>query len=95
MSRLGAGFGWSARGGGLIKAGKLTGVKKTIAVGVMGKRESQAKAREFMSAINRANTSSLLRSTWAYFLNEYATMHIDRLAASTRGEYKSHIQEPH
>ena len=76
----------------VIKAGKLTRVKKTITVGAMGKREAQAKAREFMSTINRADYVITSQINVGRFLDEYATMHVDRLAASTRGKYKSHLK---
>lgn len=61
-------------------------------MGARGKREAQAKAREFMSTINRADYVFTSQINVGRFLNEYSTMHVDRLAASTRGNYKSHLK---
>jgi hypothetical protein len=76
----------------VIKGGKVTRAKKTITIGVMGKRDAQTKAREIMSTINRAEYVITSQINVGRFLDEYVTMHVDRLAASTRAKYKNHLK---
>jgi integrase len=58
----------------------------------MGKREALAKAREIMQTINRAEYVITSQINVGRFLDEYQTMHVDRLAASTRAKYKNHLK---
>jgi integrase len=58
----------------------------------MGKREAQAKAREIMSTINRSDYVITSQINFGRFLDEYAALHVARLAASTRGKYQAHIK---
>jgi integrase len=74
------------------KTGSLIRAKKTIQIGSMGKREAQAQAREIMSTINRADYVITSQIDFGRFLEEYTAMHVDRLAASTRGKYKNHLK---
>ncbi len=76
----------------VIKDGRVDRAKKIITIGVMGKREAQAKAREIMSTINRADYIITSQINVGRFLDEYAKMHVERLAASTRGKYSNHLK---
>jgi integrase len=76
----------------VIKAGKVERAKKTIPIGAMGKREAQAKAREIMQVINRAEYVITCQINFGRFLDEYQAMHVDRLAASTREKYRNHLK---
>jgi integrase len=76
----------------VIKDGKAARAKKTITIGTMGKREAVSKMREIMSTINRAEYVITSQINLGRFLDEYTTMHVDRLAASTRAKYKNHLK---
>ena len=76
----------------VIKGGKVGRAKKTITIGVMGKREAQSKAREIMQTINKADYVITSQINVGRFLDEYTTMHVDRLAASTRAKYSNHLK---
>ncbi len=76
----------------MIVDGKVKRRLKTIPIGSMGKREAQAKAREVMQTINRADYVITSQINVGRFLDEYATMHVDRLAASTQAKYKNHLK---
>jgi hypothetical protein len=67
-------------------------VKKTITIGKMGARQAKAKLGEIMSTINRADYVITSQINAGRFLDEYATMHVGRLAASTRAKYTNHIK---
>jgi integrase len=75
----------------VIKDGKVARAKKTITIGVMGKREAQSKVREIMSTINRAEYVITSQITMERFLEQYVRMHVEKLAASTRGKYTTHL----
>jgi hypothetical protein len=76
----------------VIQNGRLERAKKTITIGAMGKREAQAKAREVMQTINRADYVITSQINVGRFLDEYATMHVNRLAASTQSKYRNHLK---
>jgi len=72
--------------------GAVARAEKTILIGSMGKREAQSKSREIMGTINRANYVVTSQTDVGRFLDEYATMHVDPLAASTRAKYSNHLR---
>jgi integrase len=76
----------------VVKNGRITRALKTISIGAMGKREAQAKARGIMQTINRAEYIITSQINFGLFLNEYQTMHVDRLAASTQEKYRNHLK---
>lgn len=76
----------------IIKDGKVMRAKKTIQIGTMGKREARTKAREIMATINRADYVVASQINFGKFLDEYRTMHVDRLSASTRDKYANHLR---
>lgn len=76
----------------VIQGSSVAREKKTISIGVMGKREAQAKAREVMQTINRAEYVITSQINVGRFLDEYSAMHVDRLAASTRAKYSNHLK---
>lgn len=76
----------------VIKDDSLSRAKKTITIGVMGKREAQAKAREIMATINRADYVIASQINFGQFVTEYECLHVDKLAASTRAKYKNHLK---
>jgi integrase len=76
----------------VIQDGRLERAKKTITIGAMGKREAQAKAREVIQTINRADYVITSQINVGRFLDEYATMHVNRLAASTQSKYRNHLK---
>jgi integrase len=76
----------------VIKNGKVTRAKKTIAIGVMGKRDAQSKAREIMQTINRAEYVITSQINFGRLVDECQAMHVDRLAASTREKYRNHLK---
>jgi hypothetical protein len=67
-------------------------VKKTITIGKMGARQAKAKLGEIMSTINRADYVITSQINVGPFLDEYATKHVGRLAASTRAKFTNHIK---
>ena len=76
----------------VIKDGRVSRALKTISIGSMGKREAMTRAREIMSTINRADYIITSQIKLERFLEEYQTMHVDRLAASTREKYRNHLK---
>jgi integrase len=66
--------------------------KKTVPIGAMGKREATKKAGEVMQTINRADYVVTSQIIFGRFLEEYERLHVDRLAASTQGKYRSHLK---
>jgi integrase len=76
----------------IIQNGTITRAKKTISIGTMGKREAQSKAREIMSTINKAEYVITSEINFGKFLDEYLTMHVDKLASSTREKYRNHVK---
>jgi integrase len=77
----------------IIKDGRVTRAKKTIPIGAIGKREAQAKAREVMATINRAEYVITSQINFGRFIDgEYSSLHVDRLAASTRAKYVNHLK---
>jgi integrase len=76
----------------VIKDGKVARAKKTITIGAMGKREALSKVREVMSTINRADYVITSQINFGRFLEEYERLHVEKLAASTRSKYKSHLK---
>jgi hypothetical protein len=75
-----------------IRDGKVTRVRETFHIGTVGKREADAKKREIMRTLNRAEyviTSQIPLNT---FLEEYQTLHVARLSASTRAKYENHLK---
>lgn len=69
--------------------GKITRAKKTIPIGVMGKRDAQAKVREIMSTLNRADYVITSQINLGKFIEEYEALHVARLGVSARGKYSS------
>ncbi|MGB9454641.1 MAG: tyrosine-type recombinase/integrase [Bryobacteraceae bacterium] len=76
----------------VVKDAGIARTKKTVTLGIMGKREAQAKAREVMQTVNRAEYVIMSQINMGRFLDEYQTMHVDRLAASTRDKYTNHLK---
>lgn len=76
----------------VVRDGRITRVKKTIPIGATGKREAQTNAREIMATINRADYVVASQINFGKFLDEYQTMHVDRLSASTRDKYSNHLR---
>jgi integrase len=77
----------------VIRDGKVKRALKTISIGAMGKREAQSKSREIMQTINRADYMITSQINFGRFMEEYLTMHVERLAASSREKYKSHLRK--
>jgi integrase len=75
-----------------IRDGKVTRVKETFHIGVMGKREAEAKKREVMRTLNRAEYVITSQIPLNAFLEEYQGLHVDRLSASTRIKYETHLK---
>jgi len=76
----------------VVKDGRVSRALKTIPVGAIGKREAQAKAREIMRTINRSDYVITSQINFGRFVDEYVSMHVDQLAASTREKYKNHLK---
>ena len=76
----------------VVKGGKIQRAKKTIPIGVMGKREAQTRAREIMATINRSQYVITSQINVGRFLDEYVKMHVERLSASTRAKYSNHLK---
>jgi integrase len=76
----------------VVQDGKIRRAKTTISIGAMGKREAQARSREIMATINRSDYIVASQVNVGRFLDEYETMHVARLAASTQQKYRNHIR---
>jgi integrase len=76
----------------VVRDGKVTRVLKTVPIGVMGKREAQARAKQIMATVNRADYVITSQINFGAFLSEWQTLHADKQSASTRAKYKSHVK---
>jgi integrase len=70
----------------------VTRNKKTISIGAMGKREAQARVREIMRDINRADYVITSQINFGKFLEEYLTLHVSQQSSNTQAKYKSLIK---
>jgi integrase len=75
-----------------IRDGRVTRAKETFHIGVMGKPEAEAKKREIMRTLNRADYVITSQIPLSAFLEEYQTLHVGRLSASARAKYENHLR---
>jgi len=76
----------------VIKNGKVGRALKTIPIGVMGKREAEAKKREIMTTINRSDYMITSQIKFAAFAEEWDALHVARQASTTREKYRCHMK---
>ncbi len=76
----------------VIKDNKPARAKKRIMLGAIGKREAQALAREKMRTINRADYVITSQIPVDVFLDEYLSLHVEKLAPGGRDKYASLIK---
>jgi len=76
----------------VIVDGKIERQKRTLTIGTMGKREAQSRAREMMGTINRADYVITSQINFGRFIDEYTSLHVDKLSASTQGKYRNHLK---
>jgi integrase len=76
----------------VIRDEKITRALKTIPIGVMGKREAEARKREIMATINRSDYMITSQIKFEAFAQEWDALHVARQSFSTRGKYRSHMK---
>jgi integrase len=76
----------------VVSNGRIERAKRTIPIGTMGKREAQSKMREIMETVNRADYVITSQINFGRFLQEYQTLHVEKLSVSTRAKYGNHLK---